>query len=518
MAEAPGLALENTQTDTAPVPAPVTSTLNPVDDLDKVRVSLDEKRAEITDRQNRLMTMLEERNKPNPSEFFGAIARGFGDPNAKYFAQGAAGAAGNLNDLENTNRARELQTAQMRMQLAQSQLGLDKEDAIKNITSKLYTKDATGTLVLNPEAAQVLTRLTGNPQYVQQIIADQKKRQQGSAFNSMFVQQPDSNKIEFDKTAFKKYMSVSENPLEDAAKFADLYKKIRPLMFGSNDTSSVFDAAIMGAKDHPEILALANQYKKLEQSGLMDDEKSYKLAMDLTTLLSKKDDSADARADRRNLAMMTQAIHSATAGTTAALNAERLAKMQAEFTPQQKKDYAIIEPSLKAAPKAGDMLMQVEDLKRYNKIAPDGLFSSAFQSTVGAYNNSPEYLAAQNIKRTIAAMIPNTARLPGSASNLDLVKIEEGLGRLTAPNLDRKGRENIINEIDVSVRRVLERTGKIQNYWEEYKKAPPANFYQDNATEIPKPKPKNITQADLEATAKKHNMTVDQVKRQLGIE
>lgn len=513
MAKAPGLAEINTGVPvvTGMDKEPVPERSSPIDDLDKAR-------SDIMAQQNRLMTMLEERNKPNPSEFFGAIARGFGDPNAKYFAQGAAGAAGNLSDLESTNRARELQTAQMRMQLAQSQLGLDREDAIKNITSKLYTKDATGNFVLNPEAAQVLTRLTGKPEYVQQIVADQKKRQQGSAFNSMFVQQPDSNKIEFDKTAFKKYMSVSENPLEDAAKFADLYKKVRPLMFGTNDTSSVFDAAIMGAKDHPEILALANQYKKLEQSGLMDDEKSYKLAMDLTTLLSKKDDSAEARAERKNLAMMTQAIHSATAGTSAALNAERLRKMQEELTPQQKKDYAIIEPSLKAAPKAGEMIMQVEDLKKYNKIAPDGLFSSAYQSTVGAYTNSPEYLAAQNLKKSIAAMIPNTARLPGAASNLDLVKIEESLGRLTAPNLDRKGRENIINEIDVSVRRVLERTGKIQNYWEEYKKAPPASFYQDSATEIPKPKPKNITQADLEATAKKHNMTVEQVKRQLGIE
>jgi phosphoserine phosphatase len=38
--------------------------------------------------------------------------------------------------------------------------------------------------------------------------------------------------------------------------------------------------------------------------------------------------------------------------------------------------------------------------------------------------------------------------LPGAASNLDLIKIEEALGRLTAPNLDRKGRENIINEIE----------------------------------------------------------------------
>jgi hypothetical protein len=244
----------------------------------------------------------------------------------------------------------------------------------------------------------------------------------------------------------------------------------------------------MGAKDHPEILALANQYKKLEQSGLMDDEKSYKLAMDLTTLLSRKEDSAETRADaataRSNahmLALMTQAIHASNATNAAALNAERIKKMQEELTPQQKKDYAIIEPSLKNAPKAGDMIMQIADLSRYNKIAPDGLFSSAWESTVGAYNNSPEYLAAQNMKRTIAGMIPNTARLPGSASNLDLIKIEESLGKLQAPNLNRQGRETIINEMDNSVRRILARTVKIQSYWEDNKKAPPPQFYIDEA-------------------------------------
>ena len=204
-------------------------------------------------------------------------------------------------------------------------------------------------------------------------------------------------------------------------------------------------------------------------------------------------------------------------GTTAALNAERLKKMQEEWTPQQKQDYKIIEPSLKAAPKAGEMLMQIDDLKRYNKEAPDGIFSSAWQSTVGAYRNSPEYLAAQNLKRTIANMLPNTARLPGSASNLDLQKIEEGLGRLQAPNLDRKGRENIINEIDNSVKRVLERTEKIQSYWDQYKKAPPTSFFSGKSENIPKPSAENITDENIRFTAKKYGLTEEQVKQKLGI-
>jgi hypothetical protein len=114
-------------------------------------------------------------------------------------------------------------------------------------------------------------------------------------------------------------------------------------------------------------------------------------------------------------------------------------------------------------------------------------------------------------------MIPNAQRLPGSASNLDLTKIEEGLGKLQAPNLDKKGRENIINEIDNSVRRVLERTEKMQSYWEQYRKAPPVSFYKEGNVEIPKPKPQDITDADLQATARKHNMTVEEVKKRLGI-
>jgi hypothetical protein len=489
---------------------------------------INKSQADLQIQYDRLMRLLDDRTSGEQQpislgQFFASLV---GSPESKYFSQSMGDSARNLQAQQEAQRKREMEIAQMRLEMGKSQLGMQtqelerkKQEATQQLIPNLYVKDQSGNYVFNAPAAQRLAQLTGKPEYVQQLVAEQRKHRQGQAFNAMFAQKetPEGSKIEFDKNAFKAYMSTSDNPLEDAAKFADVYKKVRPLMFGSSDTGSVFDAAIMGAKDHPEILALAQKYKQLEQSGLLDEEKAYKMAMDLTTLLSKKEDSAEARQDRKMLAMMTQAIHQATAGTTAALNAERLKKMQEEWTPQQKKDYAIIEPSLKAAPKAGEMLMQIDDLKRYNKEAPDGIFSSAWQSTVGAFRNSPEYLAAQNLKRTIAAMIPNTARLPGSASNLDLTKIEEGLGKLQAPNLDKKGREVIINEIDNSVKRVLDRTQKIQNYWEQNKKAPPASFFKDSQIEIPKNVPPNITEADINATAKKYGLTPEQVRQRLGI-
>lgn len=456
-----------------------------------------------------------------------ALSAGFLSPTrGGGFGESAANALNALSAQQQAQNKADIENAKMRMELGRSQLGLQaqelerkKQEATQQLIPSLYTQDQAGNYVFNAPVAQRLAQLTGKPEYVQQLVAEQRKHRQGQAFNAMFAQKetPEGSKIEFDKNAFKAYMSTSDNPLEDAAKFAEVYKKVRPLMFGASDTGSVFDAAIMGAKDHPEILSLAQKYKQLEQSGLLDEEKAYKMAMDLTTLLSKKEDSAEARQDRKMLAMMTQSIHQATAGTTAALNAERLRKMQEEWTPQMKKDYAVIEPSLKAAPKAGEMLMQIDDLKRYNKEAPDGIFSSAWQSTVGAIRNTPEYIAAQNLKRTIAAMIPNTARLPGSASNLDLIKIEESLGKLQAPNLDKKGREAIINEIDNSVKRVLDRTEKIQNYWEQNKKAPPASFFKGSQTETPKIAPSDITEADINATAKKYGLTPEQVKQRLGI-
>ena len=92
--------------------------------------ALQQERAKLYQIQADLMKQIEERSKPDPSAFWAAMARGFGNPNTPSFAGGAAGFAGNLQAAQEEERKRAIETAQMRMQLAQSQLAMKRSDVI----------------------------------------------------------------------------------------------------------------------------------------------------------------------------------------------------------------------------------------------------------------------------------------------------------------------------------------------------------------------------------------------------
>jgi hypothetical protein len=90
---------------------------------------LQAERAKLYQIQAELMRQIEDRSKPDPSAFWASMARGFGNPNTPSFAGGAAGFAGNLQASQEEERKRAIETAQMRMQLAQSQLGMKEKEA-----------------------------------------------------------------------------------------------------------------------------------------------------------------------------------------------------------------------------------------------------------------------------------------------------------------------------------------------------------------------------------------------------
>jgi hypothetical protein len=91
---------------------------------------LQSERAKLYQIQAELMKQIEERSKPDPSAFWAAMARGFGNPATPSFAGGAAGFAGNLQAAQEEERKRAIETAQMRMQLAQAQLAMKRSDVI----------------------------------------------------------------------------------------------------------------------------------------------------------------------------------------------------------------------------------------------------------------------------------------------------------------------------------------------------------------------------------------------------
>jgi len=262
---------EETPSGALPV-ARVPAASSPMDDLDKAR-------SDIIAQQNRLMTMLEERNKPNPSEFFGAIARGFGDPNAKYFSQGAAGAAGNLNDLENTNRARELQTAQMRMQLAQSQLGMREQQAMTRGLVGAMNGDVGGS-----GGAAVPGVISQNPAAI-----------------SIFSRLDPTTKALLSATAIKNPQKAIEDLVKfglDNAKTPDEIKVLESLASGLNETARAeFLEGVRIKKSQQDLSSIIKTIAEVRQavdSQLMTPEEGNSLINDLKRQLPKPKGSVPA--------------------------------------------------------------------------------------------------------------------------------------------------------------------------------------------------------------------------------
>jgi len=111
-------------------------------------------RAKIYRQQQELMQLLEEKAKPTSNAGWSALARGFADPNAKYFYQGLAGGVGNLRQQQEDQENKALQLAQMRLQIANQGLAGMKEQVGMTMANKL----------LNPPSANAPTTSSGTEQ------------------------------------------------------------------------------------------------------------------------------------------------------------------------------------------------------------------------------------------------------------------------------------------------------------------------------------------------------------------
>ena len=94
-------------------------------------------RAKIYRQQQELMQLLEEKAKPNANAGWSALARGFANPNAKWFYQGLAGGAENLKQQQEDQDSKAIQLAQMRLQVANQGLAGMKEQVGMDMANKL---------------------------------------------------------------------------------------------------------------------------------------------------------------------------------------------------------------------------------------------------------------------------------------------------------------------------------------------------------------------------------------------
>ena len=101
-------------------------------------------RAKIYRQQQELMQLLEEKAKPNANAGWSALARGFANPNAKWFYQGLAGGAENLKQQQEDQDSKAIQLAQMRLQVANQGLAGMKEQVGINMADKLLNPPSIG--------------------------------------------------------------------------------------------------------------------------------------------------------------------------------------------------------------------------------------------------------------------------------------------------------------------------------------------------------------------------------------
>jgi hypothetical protein len=455
----------------------------------------------------------------------------------------------------------------MRTQMAQRLMG------------QLYmtTKDENGkeTQTLNPDVAKKLSEVTGDPKYVQAIITNQRQQALKQVGMNMFkpVETTDEDgkkttKYEFNPNAVYDIMKLSDNPLEDMGKYAEMVPKLRKagLLKGlQQDSGTPFDALIL-MNAGPAITQRAQYLAKQYASGQMDPDEAEKQADRLLTSATAHMDREAGLAFRETVASFTQQLGTAEHNRKVQADADRVADRERERTRQAEMDEwrkrteedrrtdrlqaaadkkerdnqrdqdrrdanagkltdeqklvfrNQVQPIIKKGESAIEALSELDALKSKFPKAPSGTFAGIKANTLGALMGTDENTALREIDSITKRLMTTVPRLPGAQSNFDAANIEKGLGRLTDVTLTNQQRVDIIKDIEKSYTNIKNRAMQVEDHWNANKTA----LSLTDQARLPGANPPGgnppPTAADIAATARKYNISEAEVKRKLGIQ
>jgi hypothetical protein len=457
----------------------------------------------------------------------------------------------------------------MRTQMAQRLMG------------QLYmtTKDENGkeTQTLNPDVAKKLSEVTGDPKYVQAIITNQRQQALKQVGMNMFkpVETTDdegktTTKYEFNPNAVYDIMKLSDNPLEDMGKYAEMVPKLRKagLLKGlQQDSGTPFDALIL-MNAGPAITERAKYLAKQYASGQIDPDEAEKQADRLITSATAHMDREAGLAFRETVASFTQQLGVAEHDRKVQADADRVADREKErvrqaemdewrkrteedrrtdrlqaaadkrerdaqrdqdrreanagkLTDEQKMVFRNqVQPIIKKGESAIEALSELDALKSKFPRAPNGTLSGIRANTWGALMQTDENTALREIESITKRLMTAVPRLPGAQSNFDAANIEKGLGNLTDPRLSNQQRMDIIKEIEKSYTNIKNRAMQVEDHWNANKTALPLS---EQTRPSGSPPPARLsgpapTAADIAETARRNNVTEAEVKRRLGIQ
>jgi hypothetical protein len=455
----------------------------------------------------------------------------------------------------------------MRTQMAQRLMG------------QLYmtTKDENGkeTQTLNPDVAKKLSEVTGDPKYVQAIITNQRQQALKQVGMNMFkpVETTDEDgkkttKYEFNPNAVYDIMKLSDNPLEDMGKYAEMVPKLRKagLLKGlQQDSGTPFDALIL-MNAGPAITERAKYLAKQYASGQIDPDEAEKQADRLITSATAHMDREAGLAFRETVASFTQQLGVAEHDRKVQADADRVADREKErvrqaemdefrkrteedrrtdrlqaaadkrerdaqrdqdrrdanagkLTDEQKLVFRNqVQPIIKKGESAIEALSELDALKSKFPKAPSGTFAGIKANTLGALMGTDENTALREIDSITKRLMTTVPRLPGAQSNFDAANIEKGLGRLTDVTLTNQQRVDIIKDIEKSYTNIKNRAMQVEDHWNANKTALSLTDQARSPGANPPGGNPPPTAADIAATARKYNISEAEVKRKLGIQ
>jgi hypothetical protein len=259
-----------------------------------------------------LMSTLESRQNRGYNPNLLAIAEGMLTPTATgSFGEGIGQAAKAVRGVQEQEARREQDNAMMRFQLAKENMGIQEKRRKQDLMGQLYKETPQG-FVLDTEKAKELARVTGDPQYIQQIIASEKQNKMRLIGEQMFTPktiETDGVKkttYEFNPSAVFDLAKISDNPVEAVAKYAEMVPKLRKAgMLGGEITDATpFDAIAIMANDpsiNPAIKLQAQNLAKKYSKGLIDEDKANTLAQQMLTMMTS-------HMDRQQAMKFTQAM------------------------------------------------------------------------------------------------------------------------------------------------------------------------------------------------------------------
>jgi len=326
------------------------------------------------------------------------------------------------------------------------------ENASSNLYRKVKTEGGEESFEFDPNAAQRMTQLSGDPKYIAQVAEQQKKSRIEKAYQNMFTEIKTPAKegeaptvaYQVNPTAVRDIFRLA-GP-KDALEFVKAIPEMRKAgLLGDRSTEGTpFDALAMMAQD-PAIRQQAVLAGQRYKAGLIKEEDADKLAQQMLSMMTSHMDRQSSLAQAAAVSSVSQLL--ARQKFDDAQQAAELKKVAGQQAQKQAYDTA------------QDVINQVNYIRKHpGRMSGLGVMNPT-QLVPGTdaydFKNEMDKLKSQTFLANAQSL-----RGMGAMSNKEGDKIQDAIAKLN-PGMSKTAFENSLNEITTVMTRAQQRAKDI---------------------------------------------------------